>query len=219
MRTVEESGRSVEEAVAQALRKLAASESEVNIEILEEGSRGLLGILGGRPARVRVTLKDSPAEKARQFLESVVASLGIEATVSAVAGDDGIQVNVEGEDVGPLIGRRGHSLDAWQYLTALVANKGSHESVRVFLDVAGYRERRAATLERLARRTAARVKARRRSVALEPMPAAERRVIHLALQDDPDVVTGSEGREPYRRVVVSPRGRESSIKDAKEEKE
>lgn len=210
MKSIEETGRTVEEAVAQALKKLGLAREQVEVTVLEEGSRGLLGLLGGRPARVRVSARETAAERARKFLESVIAVLGVEAQVSAAAGTDGLKVEVEGEDVGALIGRRGHSLDAWQYLTSLVANKGEEEPVRVVLDVAGYRKRRAAALENLARRTAERVKARRKSIALEAMPAAERRIIHLALQDDPEVETVSEGREPYRRVVISLRGREKA---------
>ncbi|MDI3523032.1 MAG: spoIIIJ-associated protein, partial [Bacillota bacterium] len=160
-------------------------------------------------------------EQAREFMENVVRVLGIAAKVSAVQGAEALEVEVEGEDVGALIGRRGHSLDAWQYLVNLAANKGVERPVRVLLDVAGYRRRRKAALENLARRTAERVKTRKRSVALEAMPPAERRIIHLALQDDPDVITLSEGRDPYRRVVISLRGREREARgpQAGEEKE
>jgi spoIIIJ-associated protein len=148
------------------------------------------------------------AERARRFLESVIQVLRITAQVSAVLREEALEVEIDGEDVGVLIGRRGSGLEAWQYLTGLVVNKGAEKPVRVLLDVAGYRKRRIASLENLARKTAEKVKARKRSIALEPMPAAERRIIHLALQNDPEVVTASEGREPYRRVVVSLRGSE-----------
>lgn len=208
MKSVEETGRTVDEAVGQALKKLGLTREEVEVEVLEEGSRGLLGLLGARPARVRVSAKEMVAERARRFLEDVIEVLGINAQVSAVRREEAVEVEVEGEDVGVLIGRRGSSLDAWQYLTGLVANKGAEKPVRVLLDVAGYRKRRVAALENLARKTAEKVKAKRRSIALEAMPAAERRIIHLALQNDPEVVTISEGREPHRRVVVSLRGNE-----------
>ncbi|MDK2856114.1 MAG: spoIIIJ-associated protein [Bacillota bacterium] len=208
MKSIEESGRTVDEAVAQALKKLGLTREEVEVEVLEEGSRGLLGFLGGRPARVRVSAKEMVAERARRFLENVIQALGISAQVSAVRREEAVEVEVEGEDVGVLIGRRGSSLDAWQFLTGLVANKGADKPVRVVLDVAGYRKRRVAALENLARKTAEKVKAKKRSIALEAMPAAERRIIHLALQNDPDVVTLSEGREPHRRVVISLRGAE-----------
>ncbi|MDK2927949.1 MAG: spoIIIJ-associated protein [Bacillota bacterium] len=221
MKSVEETGRTVDEAVAQALRKLELPRDRVEVEVLEEGSRGLLGILGSRPARVRVSVRPQAVEQAREFMENVVRVLGIAAKVSAVQGAEALEVEVEGEDVGALIGRRGHSLDAWQYLVSLAANKGVERPVRVLLDVAGYRRRRKAALENLARRTAERVKTRKRSVALEAMPPAERRIIHLALQDDPDVITLSEGRDPYRRVVISLRGREREARgpQAGEEKE
>jgi spoIIIJ-associated protein len=221
VKSVEETGRTVDEAVAQALRKLELPRDRVEVEVLEEGSRGLLGILGSRPARVRVSVRPQAVEQAREFMENVVRVLGIAAKVSAVQGAEALEVEVEGEDVGALIGRRGHSLDAWQYLVSLAANKGVERPVRVLLDVAGYRRRRKAALENLARRTAERVKTRKRSVALEAMPPAERRIIHLALQDDPDVITLSEGRDPYRRVVISLRGREREARgpQAGEEKE
>lgn len=209
MKSIEETGRTVDEAVAQALKKLGLTREEVEVEVLEEGSRGLLGLLGARPARVRVSAKEVAAERARRFLESVIEALGIRAQVSAVRTEEGLEVKVEGDDVGVLIGRRGSGLNAWQYLTGLVANKGAEEPVRVILDVAGYRKRRIAALENLARKTAEKVKAKKRSIALEPMPPAERRIIHLALQNDPEVVTASEGREPYRRVVVSLRANEA----------
>jgi spoIIIJ-associated protein len=208
VKSIEETGRTVDEAVAQALRKLGLTREEVEVEVLEEGSRGLLGILGARPARVRVSAREMAAERARRFLESVIQVLRITAQVSAVLREEALEVEIDGEDVGVLIGRRGSGLEAWQYLTGLVVNKGAEKPVRVLLDVAGYRKRRIASLENLARKTAEKVKARKRSIALEPMPAAERRIIHLALQNDPEVVTASEGREPYRRVVVSLRGSE-----------
>ncbi|HHT70351.1 MAG TPA: protein jag [Firmicutes bacterium] len=210
MRDIEETGRTVEEAVEAALARLNLTAEEVEVEVIEEGSRGFMGILGGRPARVRVIEKKNLLNRAQAFIEEVVDTLAIEAEVTGTTDDEGVKIQVEGQNVGMLIGRRGQALDAWQYLTNLVANKGVRERERVMLDVAGYRARRTATLENLAERTAERVLERRRPIRLEPMSAADRRIIHLTLQDKEEVETVSEGREPYRRVVVNPTKAKSS---------
>lgn len=193
----------MEEAVEQALLKLGVSADDVEVEVLEEPSRGFMGFLGGRPAKVRVVIKENTLDRAQAFLTEAVGIIGIDVKIMGAKAAEGIQIDIEGQNVGALIGRRGQALDAWQYLTNLVANKGVREPERVMLDVAGYRARRTVALQNLALRTADRVKERRRSIALEPMPAAERRIIHLTLQEDPDVETASEGREPYRRVIIS----------------
>ncbi|NLG86688.1 MAG: protein jag [Firmicutes bacterium] len=210
MKAVEETGRSVEDALEQALAKLGVGVDDVEVEVLEEGSRGFMGILGGRPARVRVVKKENTLDRAQAFLNDVVAVMGIDVKIEGTRTADGVEIDIEGQNVGGLIGRRGQALDAWQYLTNLVANKGVKEPCRVMLDVAGYRARRRVALENLAKRTAQRVKERRRSITLDPMPAAERRIIHLTLQDDPEVETVSEGREPFRRVTVINTKRDSA---------
>ncbi len=204
MRAVEESAKTVEEAVEIALAKLDLTAEDVDVEVIEEGSRGFMGIIGGRPAKVRVVVKENTLDRALAFMEQVVATLEIDAEVTGTKVEDGVQIEIEGQNVGVLIGRRGRALDAWQYLTNLAANRGVKDSQRVMLDVAGYRARRVATLERLAKRTAERAMERRRPIRLEPMSAADRRIIHVTLQGHPDVETNSEGREPYRRVIVSP---------------
>ncbi|HHW14505.1 MAG TPA: KH domain-containing protein, partial [Firmicutes bacterium] len=142
-------------------------------------------------------------ERAQRFLENVCHLLGVEGEVSAAEVDGATRLRVEGGEMGLLIGRRGQTLDALQYLTGLVANRGAKAAARFVVDVEGYRERREATLRRLAQQTAARVKARGHRAVLEPMTPQERRVIHLALAADPEVYTYSEGEEPYRRVVVA----------------
>lgn len=210
MRAVEESAKTVEEAVEIALAKLDLTAEDVDVEVIEEGSRGFMGIIGGRPAKVRVVVKENTLDRALAFMEQVVATLEIDAEVTGTKVEDGVQIEIEGQNVGVLIGRRGRALDAWQYLTNLAANRGVKDSQRVMLDVAGYRARRVATLERLAKRTAERAMERRRPIRLEPMSAADRRIIHVTLQGHPDVETNSEGREPYRLVIVSPtKGKEA----------
>jgi spoIIIJ-associated protein len=202
MKDIEETGRTVDEAVAAALARLKVSADEVDIEVLEEANRGFMGLFGGSPARVRVIVKGNPFEKAKTFIQQVVDCLEIEAEVIAVKDDDGIELQVEGQNVGMLIGRRGQALNAWQYLTNLVANQGLRDRERIRLDIAGYRARRVAMLENLALRTGDRVRERGRPIRLESMTAADRRIIHITLQNDDDLETSSEGREPYRKVVV-----------------
>ncbi|NMA54713.1 MAG: protein jag [Firmicutes bacterium] len=206
MRDIEETGRTVEEALEVALERLNVTAEEVEVEVITEGNRGFMGIFGGAPAKIRVMIKENPMDKALAFLEKVIDSLAIEAEVVAAKDDRGIKIEIEGQNVGMLIGRRGQALDAWRYLTNIIANKGVRERERIRLDIAGYRARRVAMLEDLAKRTAKRVRERRRPVRLEQMSPADRRIIHITLQNEADLETVSEGREPYRQVVVSPKG-------------
>lgn len=207
MRTVETSGRTVEEAVDAALRELGAARDRVEVEVLEEGTRGFLGILGFREARVRVRLQFNPEEqnrKAREFLEGLLSRMNMECGLETRFGEDEIlHINMTGSDMGTLIGRRGQTLEALQYLVNVVANRGEAEYQRILLDAEGYRERRAEVLRRLARRKARRVQETGQRVVLEPMNPWERRVIHLALRDMEGIETHSEGEDPNRRVIIS----------------
>lgn len=207
MKSVEVSAKTVDEAVADALRQLDATEEQVTIEVLEEGSRGFLGILRARDARVRVTLRDLVAEKAevaKQFLLTVLEKMNVTAAVDVKVEDDTIEMEINGPNIGLIIGRRGSTLDALQYLVNLYANKDGQWH-RILLDAEGYRDRRAETLKRLARKVGERVKKTGRRTVLEPMGPHERRIIHMTLQNDSKVSTHSEGTEPFRRVVVTAR--------------
>ena len=209
MKSVEKSARTVEEAIEAALKELSARRDQVQVEVLDEGSKGFLGILGARQARVRVTLLHSiekKVEAAENFLRQLLQHMGIEATVSSSRGeDDMVTLSISGRRIGSVIGRRGQTLDAVQYLVNLVANKVEGPRVRFIVDAEGYREKRAETLRNLALRIADRVHRERRKVSLEPMSALERRIVHLALVNDDRVETHSEGEEPYRRVVIVPK--------------
>lgn len=211
MKIVEVSGRTVEEAVEAALDQLGATREQVDVEVLEEGTRGFLGILGGREARVRVRMQFRPDEqnrKAREFLEGLLTRMAMDCGLETRFGDDEIlHVNITGSEMGSLIGRRGQTLQALQYLVNVVANRGEAQYQRILLDAEGYRERRAEVLERLARRKARRVQETGQRVALEPMNPWERRVIHMALRGLDDVATHSEGEDPNRRVIISPAAR------------
>lgn len=205
MRSVERSGRTVDEAVLSALEELGVPSDRVTIEVLDEGKGGFLGI-GARPAVVRVTLKEDRAERAEAFLADVCEAMGIGVRIETRAEGEYIHVDVTGQEAGILIGHHGQTLDALQYLCNLVAGRGGQQGARIVLDVEGYRRRRTETLTSLATRLAERVARSGEPAVLEPMSAQERRVIHLALQDYPGVTTTSEGQEPFRRVVIQKKG-------------
>lgn len=205
MRTIEKTGRTVDEAIAAGLQELGVPSERVKVDVLEEGKGGFLGI-GARPSVVRLTLKETRADRVEAFLNQICDTMQIAATVRVTTGADHLQVDVTaGDEAQVLIGHHGQTLDALQYLCNLVATKAESDGQRVLVDVEGYRKRRAETLNRLATRLAERVKRTGEPAALEPMSAHERRVIHLALQEDPSVMTTSEGEEPFRRVVIQPR--------------
>lgn len=217
MEGVEASGKTVEEAIERALRDLGVTREQVDIEILSEGRAGILGF-GGEPARVRVTPRasaggpgGSDTETALEVLRELLRLMGVEASVSARAPEtpgDGVGMakavlDVQGEDLGILIGRRGETLAALQYTVNLIVGRRCDGQSVFSVDVEGYRRRREETLRRLALRMAERVKETGRPVTLEPMPANERRIVHLALAQDPKVVTASLGEGENRKVSIS----------------
>lgn len=206
MKTIETTGRTVEEAVEAGMAALGVEDkAEIEYEVLEESNRGFLGLLGGRPARVKVWVKETPLVKVCRLLEEIMEKMGVSGELEIEELGEYIQINITGKDLGILIGRRGRTLDALQYLVNLAANKGTRERERIILDVCSYRKRRVETLKNLARRLCQRVRRQRRSVVLEPMTPQERRVIHLAVQEERGVVSYSEGVEPFRKVIIAPK--------------
>ncbi|WP_258361118.1 RNA-binding cell elongation regulator Jag/EloR [Moorella sulfitireducens (nom. illeg.)] len=203
MKEIEASGKTVEEAIEAALKSLGAKKEEVEITILEEGSKGFLGLLGSRQARVKVVLPDSPEKLINDFLSKVLKAMNIEAGIEIRQREGYYFVSFHGKDLGIIIGRRGDNLDALQYLCNLAVNRVLKNKVKIILDVGGYRKRREQTLINLARRLSARVKATGKKVVLEPMNPQERRVIHTALQNDSEILTFSEGQEPNRKIVIA----------------
>jgi spoIIIJ-associated protein len=199
-------GRTADEAIAAGLEALGVSREEVQIEVLDTGARGFLG-LGAKEARVLITQAPTAAEVAEVWLREVVAATGVDASLEVVVEQGVLQARLEGSELGSLIGGRGRTLDALQYLLSLAVGKRTRGQRQVFLDIGGYRRRREETLSRIARQAADQVGRTGKSVTLEPMPPAERRIIHLALQEMKDLSTQSEGEEPYRRVVISVRQR------------
>lgn len=203
MQSVEKQGKTVEEAIALALADLGASLEQVETEVIEEPIRGFLGILGGKLARVKVTLKPDPEQILRDFVRGVCERMGTSVKVEVNETDEVVSVNLTGQNLGLLIGKHGQTLDSLQYLANVVYNRNAEMRQRVVVDAGGYRERREETLLRLANRLAEKAKRTGRRIMLEPMSAHERRIIHTALQNDNQIVTYSEGEEPYRKVVIS----------------
>ncbi len=209
MSRVEVSAKTVDEAVRSAIAQLGISEAEAEIEIVDEGAKGLFGI-GGKDAKVIVTKKSAgqdAAEMARAFIEELIDRMDLVCIADVEEKEDVINVTVSGKGVGGIIGRRGETLDAVQYLTNLYVNKGKHGDgyKRVLIDSENYRAKREETLVRLANSMAAKALKYRREMKFEPMSAYERRVIHSALQSHGGVTTKSIGEEPYRKIVVSPK--------------
>jgi len=202
MDSLEKTGKTVSDAVRDALSELNAIDEEVEIEVLDEGSKGFIGI-GGRPAKVRVTLKHDPVRVVKSFIRDIAAAIGVRIDVEAELSEKQLYVNMTGDNMGIFIGKRGQTLDALQYIVNLAVNKGDAQYLNVTLDTEDYRKRRKETLEALARNLAKKVKMTKTNVTLEPMSPYERRIIHSALQNDRYVTTFSEGEDPYRNVVIS----------------
>lgn len=271
MTSVEKYGVDVEEAVKYALQDLRLSRDEVEVEVLEEPSKGFLGI-GAKLAHVKVTEKEvqKPVEEvaakpnttldevkheaksserdnrnnnrnknrnnknrnknhnhreentssinidsvnladlqevenheALSFMKEITEKMGLNLNIKARVGENMVHLDIEGKDSGTVIGKRGATLDAIQYLTSLVVNKNSENYIKVVVDAEHYRAKRQKTLESLANRLAGKVQKTRKFVKLEPMNPYERKIIHATLQNNPNVTTRSEGEEPYRRVVI-----------------
>lgn len=199
-------GATIEEAREKALAELAAPEDiEVKIEVLEMPVKKTFGLFGGAPAKVRASYEESPAGKAIDYLKRVLGGMGIpDVTVKEICEDGHYRLDLDcGENHGAIIGRRGETLDALQYLTSLVANRGAEEYIRISLNVGDYREKRDETLRGLARKNANQVLKYGRNVTLEPMNPYERRVIHTTIQEMEGVQSHSVGSDSDRRVVIS----------------
>lgn len=205
MKIVEKTGKTVDEAIGLALRDLNASREEVEVDILEEASKGIFGLIGVKPARVKVTLKEGPSQKAGIILKNIFRTMQLQVDMKVIEKEQGLFIDLEGPELGILIGRRGETLDALQYLINLSVNKSQEVRKKIIIDIEGYRNRREETLQKLALKLADKAKQRGRNVVLEPMSSQERRIIHTALQGREDIYTFSEGEEPYRKIVISPR--------------
>lgn len=207
MEYIEVSAKTVNEAITEACTKLGVTSDKLDYKVIEEGSSGFLGI-GSKPAIIKAAVmevKVSIEDLARTFLNDVFQAMKLVVVVNIKYDDTekNLDIDLSGEEMGVLIGKRGQTLDSLQYLVSLVVNKDSEDYIRVKVDTENYRQRRRETLENLARNISYKVKRNKRPVSLEPMNPYERRIIHSALQNDKYVTTHSEGEEPFRRVVVT----------------
>ena len=204
MEFIEVSAKTVDDAITEASIKLGTTSDKIEVEVIEKGSTGFLGIKS-KPAIIKARKKNDTVDNIREFLENVFSAMNMEVTIDfKKAEDDKVyEVELSGKEMGLLIGKRGQTLDSLQYLTNLAVNKHSDGYIKVKLDTEDYRQRRKDTLENLAKNIAYKVKRTKRPVSLEPMNPFERRVIHSALQGDRYVETHSEGEEPFRHVVVT----------------
>jgi len=210
MKELEVSGKTVDEAIHIALEQLGASEDQVEVIVLKKGKSGVLG-MGVEEAKIKVRLLPESGEKsdvvevAKDVMETLIKLMRIDASVSVTQSANGelpVTLNIEGDDLGVLIGRRGQTLASLQYIIRLIVAEKLKAWVPINVDVAGYKKRRYESLQNLALRLAEQVKRNRRLITLEPMPADERRIIHLALTGNPDVTTQSMGEGEMRKVAI-----------------
>ena len=201
---VEYSGKTVDDALTNALIALQTTSDKLEYEVLEKETKGLLGMFA-KPAKIRVRIKKTIEGAAETFLKDLFQAMDLDATfeITYRQEESELDIDIKGEEMGILIGKRGQTLDSLQYLTSLVVNKESESYLKVKVDTENYRQRRKETLENLAHNIASKVKRTRRPVTLEPMNSFERRIIHSALQGDKFVDTHSEGDEPFRKIVVT----------------
>ena len=204
MEFINVSAKTVDDAITEACQKFSVTSDKLEYEVVEEGSSGFLGI-GSKDAVIKARVKSSVQDKAKDFLRDVFEAMNLTVVVDVKYDEleKTMDIDLSGDEMGVLIGKRGQTLDSLQYLVSLVVNKDVEDYIRVKVDTENYRKRRKDTLENLAKNIAFKVKRTKRPVSLEPMNPYERRIIHSALQNDRYVTTHSEGEEPFRRVVVT----------------
>ena len=201
---IEKKGKSVDEAVQAALDELNCQIEDVVVEIIEEPSKGLLGIVGKKPAVVKVSLIEKPENDIREVLENLLDRMKIDYEIANIDYEnDRVRINIVGKDMGLLIGRKGETLNALQYMAGLIINRKREERIRVIIDVEDYRRKREESLEALALRLSEKVKDTRKNIVMRPMSSQERRIVHTALQGDPQITTYSIGEEPNRKLVIT----------------
>lgn len=211
---IEKTGKSIDEALQEAIDELGASREDIDYEVVEETEKkGLFGIFGGsKQVTVKVKMKEvDPSQKAKDFLAEIFKNMSLDVLIEKFStSEDTITLHLHGADLGILIGKHGQTLDSLQYLTNLTANKNQENWTKIILDIENYRKKRTDTLTKLALRLADKVKRRGERISLEPMNSHERKIIHMALQDDKRITTYSEGDEPYRHIVIMAKREKSS---------
>ncbi len=227
MKSVETEGKTIEEAISKACEELKVSREDVDIDVLANGSTGFLGLVGAKNAKIRATLKERPevptpeatlssvpsgaqvAETAKKTLSDLLRLLEIEASIELKEDSERILLNIKGDGSGLLIGRKGQTLDALEYLVNKIVHKGAEDKKRIVVDTENYRSRREESLVNLAQRLAEKAKRMGRPVTISPMSAHDRRIIHLALQEDKALHTWSTGTGLYRKIIISPEKKSS----------
>jgi spoIIIJ-associated protein len=227
MKSVETEGKTIEEAISKACEELKVSREDVDIDVLANGSTGFLGLVGAKNAKIRATLKERPevptpeaslsslpsgaqvAETAKRTLSDLLRLLEIEASIELKEDSERILLNIKGDGSGLLIGRKGQTLDALEYLVNKIVHKGAEDKKRIVVDTENYRSRREESLVNLAQRLAEKAKRMGRPVTISPMSAHDRRIIHLALQEDKALHTWSTGTGLYRKIIISPEKKSS----------
>lgn len=206
MKSLEVKGKSIEEAIEKALKELNVTREDVEVEVLENPTKGFLGFIGSKEGKVRVTVLEKEIKEvdvAKEFIHNILKNMNIEANVDIIEENNVIKVNISGEDASCLIGRRGETLDSIQFLAGLALNKVKKDSKsRVLIDIENYREKREESLRKYAHKVAREVAKTKKTKKLDYMNPYERRIVHSALQNDRFVKTYSEGEDPYRRLVI-----------------
>ena len=203
MEFLEFTGKTVDDALTEAAIKLETTSDKIDYEVIEKGSSGILGF-GSKLVKIKARKKNNIEDIAVEFLNKVFNAMNLAVNIDVTVNmeDKMVDIELSGDEMGVLIGKRGQTIDSLQYLVSLVINKESEDYLRVKVDTENYRARRKTTLEELAKNIAYKVKRTKRAVSLEPMNPYERRIIHSALQNDKYVTTKSEGEEPYRHIIV-----------------
>ncbi|WP_058309194.1 RNA-binding cell elongation regulator Jag/EloR [Gracilibacillus massiliensis] len=205
MRQLTATGQTVEEAVQSALRQLNITEDQAKVEVIDEGKKGIFGLFGSKRAIVKVSKDEDPVEKLQKYIESIISEFNVDVKITIKVEQNVVTFQLTGERIALLIGKRGQTLNAIQYLAQLAMHQYADKYYTVVVDAEGYRERRKETLISLAERLAERASRTNRDVKIEPMPSYERKVIHTALQQNNAVETDSQGTEPNRYVVIKPK--------------
>ena len=230
---MEFTGKTVDDAITEACQKFTITSDRLEYEVIEKGTGGIFGF-AAKPAIIKARVfdpnapkeekkeepvkseeavlekqtadqaEDVPAADPKEFLGKIFDAMNMKVEVSVNSHDNEMDIDLSGDDMGVLIGKRGQTLDSLQYLTSIVVNKGRKEYIRVKVDTENYRSRRKETLENLAKNLAYKAKRTKNPVSLEPMYPYERRIIHSALQNDKYVTTHSEGEDPFRKVIITP---------------
>lgn len=207
MSMIEVEGKTVDEAIQKACEQLGLSPEQLEVEVLSDGSNKIFGIIGGTKVRIKATVKEHPSEpdaqKAQEVLENILQRFGFETSIEVLEDDDCVTLNIKGDGSGILIGRKGQTLDALQYVVNKIVHRSPNVTKQVIVDTEGYREKRKETLIDLAKRLSERAKTKEEPVSTSPLNPFERRIIHLAIQEDDDLTTQSTGEGIYRSVVIS----------------